>query len=170
MKKIAVQDANILIDLVNAGMVDDCMKLEYKFITTSFVISEIDEYQLSVLQPHIDSTCLEILTLDEDEIVTVQQIISENHILSAEDVSVYLLALRVKATLLTGDNNLRKYAVSHGVDVCGILWLLDQMIASEIISTSQATLYLQTCLNKKSRLPKKDCDDRFESWVKDNGA
>ena len=41
MKLIAIQDANILIDLVITGLFDHCLSLEYQFTTTDIILNEL---------------------------------------------------------------------------------------------------------------------------------
>ena len=162
---IAIQDANILIDLIRANAMDHCMQLEYSFITTSLVILEIDDpHQQAILQPFIDNGSLEVIDLTEEELETAQQLENENRKLSLQDISVYLVAEKKKAILLSGDNILRRFAQEKGLTVCGHIWLLDEMIAGDIITMTQAADLLQIFLDNKCRLPDKECKERFERW------
>lgn len=45
MKRIAIQDANILIDLVKTGLFDHCMALQYQFTTTNIILDELHDNQ-----------------------------------------------------------------------------------------------------------------------------
>ncbi|MGD0951750.1 MAG: hypothetical protein ABR985_05050 [Methanotrichaceae archaeon] len=53
------------------------------------------------------------------------------------DLFALVLAIEEKTTLLTGDNALRKAALQEGVDVHGIIWLLDKMIQDKVISKAE---------------------------------
>ena len=54
MRKIAIQDANILIDLVNIGLFSHCLALGYEFSTTQLIFKiELNESQVAVIQVHM---------------------------------------------------------------------------------------------------------------------
>ena len=55
MKLIAIQDANILIDLVNTGLFDHCLSLQYQFTSTNILLDELHDEQVALIQPHINS-------------------------------------------------------------------------------------------------------------------
>lgn len=55
MQIIAVQDANILIDLIKIGLLDQCLALPYNFTTTNIIIDELIEEQAAVILPHINA-------------------------------------------------------------------------------------------------------------------
>ena len=55
MTRIAIQDANILIDLVKTGLFDYCLALQYQFTTTEIILNELYDEQVALIQPHISS-------------------------------------------------------------------------------------------------------------------
>ena len=52
--KVIVNDANILIDLVELELLPHFFDLEFEFLTTELVLNELFEEQHSALLPYID--------------------------------------------------------------------------------------------------------------------
>jgi hypothetical protein len=57
------------------------------------------------------------------------------------------VSTRTGYPLLTGDGRLRKQATHDGIQVHGVLWLLDQLVAYAVISGAAAAVGLKTMLN-----------------------
>jgi len=117
--KIAVKDANIVIDLVNGDLLGTCLKLPYAFCTTEGVISQLEwEEQWSTVRPFVDAGALEIieLTTQEMEDIFASPLLMK---LDVVDLGVMHLAKRENAILLTGDLALRKESAQWGIRVHG---------------------------------------------------
>jgi predicted nucleic acid-binding protein len=69
-----------------------------------------------------------------------------------------------KALLLTGDKRLRTIAESKGLTVCGIFWVLDQLVETNVLSKSAACSLLQILISKNKRLPANEYDQRINQW------
>jgi hypothetical protein len=80
------------------------------------------------------------------------------------DLGVMYLARRERAILLTGDLNLRKESAKAGIRVHGLLWILDQLIGSELLSPKDAAKKLRLVLAQGAFLPPAECDERFRRW------
>jgi predicted nucleic acid-binding protein len=80
------------------------------------------------------------------------------------DCSVWNYARENNFTLLTGDKKLRNIAIESGVNVCGILFLFDEMVAQGIINVNVAIDKLTELYRNNTRLPKKEIDKRLELW------
>lgn len=68
--------------------------------------------------------------------------------------------------LLTGDGKLRKQATKDGLQVFGVLWLLDQLLEQSVISNSRAAIALESMLKHGARLPLAECTSRLQRWKK----
>ena len=91
---------------------------------------------------------------------------SKHKTLSTPDLFAFVAARNLDVTLLTGDAGLRQLAEEHDVPVHGMLWVLDEMIRIEIISTSKAADSLERMLDAGSRLPETPCEERLRRWRK----
>jgi len=61
--KLAIQDANILIDCAKIGLADEVFSLDYEFWTTDLVWSEITSpKEQACYQPHIDCGNLHVVS------------------------------------------------------------------------------------------------------------
>lgn len=165
MTRIAIQDANILIDLVNIDLFSHCLALEYKFSTTQLIFdSELNERQIASIQVHIDSGKFTIINISADELSAIQVMSTEDSRLSEQDWSAIYYAQKEDALLLSGDRILRRVSESKGIEVCGILWLFDQLVDKSILPKSDACRFIQALMKQNKRLPFEECQKRINNW------
>lgn len=159
--KIVVQDANILIDLLDAKLLDCFFDLPYESHSTDFVLAEIRTHKLNPKQ----SSRIECHSLSEDELAAVLGIQRSERRLSIPDCSVFWLvqSFGESAFLLTGDMRLRSYCEQHGIDVRGILWVFDELINHEIVVPSKMVQLLK---DGRFRVPKYELEKRISLWGK----
>ena len=108
---------------------------------------------------------LMVETLTSQEVEQLFVLMAEHGNSALADVSCYLVAKTQGVPLLTGDGRLRKRAVKDGVQVHGALWLLDQLIAHQVIATAHAAAALQAMLDAGTRLPLAECEQRLAAWL-----
>jgi predicted nucleic acid-binding protein len=156
-----VTDASILFDAVKGGILHEMFQLPFIFITSDFVAyRELKTPPLS----SFEKAGIRIEELSGSQIRMLEEIHISYRNLSVNDISVYILAKDLSVTLVTGDDALRRYAESSGVQVHGILWILDELVRNEIIRKTDAAIALRRMLDHGCRLPKTECDDRFSRW------
>lgn len=148
MKRIAIQDANILIDLVKTGMFDHCLALQYQFTTTEIILNELYDDQIALIQPHISSGKFIIIEITASELTAIQLLSLEDTRLSEQDWSAVYYAQQKTALLLSGDKQLRELAKSKGLAVHGIFWLLDQLVDTDILLKPEACAFLKDLMSK----------------------
>ena len=156
-------DANILIDIHFGSILHEMFQLPIDFFTTDFVIAELKNPPAELLL----NLGLKREELGGDLIAEISFVKSRHKELSVSDVSVFILARHRNIALLTGDDGLRTLGESSGLEVHGTLWLLDCMIDRKIIEMSRATISLEIMLAHGSRLPQKECEQRFMKWKRD---
>ena len=164
MKRIAIQDANILIDLVKIGLFDHCLALQYEFATTNIILSELYEEQIALIQPHISSGKFIIIEIAEIELAEIQLLSRENTRLSEQDWSAVYYALQKEAILQSGDKQLRTLARSKGLTVYGIFWLMDQLVEKGVLAKQEAFFFLEKLIETNKRLPLDECEWRKQNW------
>jgi len=163
--KVVVEDANVLLDLVNGGLLGLWLGVEFKNSTTHLVWEEVAlTHQRQEVQPFIDSG---LLTLDEIQPQSWEEIFhfSNSCGVSISDASVWFIAKSERAILLTGDSKLRKSAKAVGVEVRGVLWVLDELVVRGKILPSSATLALNKMIADGSFLPSEECRLRRSKWA-----
>ncbi len=83
---------------------------------------------------------------------------------SETDLAALVLAKTNRAILVTGDKELRKIARHLGVNVHGVLWVLDMLVNSGIITGAQARGSLSCIIQGGSYLPQKEVQRCFAKW------
>lgn len=165
--KIVVYDANIIIDLIELGLLQSFFKLEFEFVVTSLVFEELFEEQQSVLNHYVVNKVLKIHEMTPEQLNEIHKIERSKPTLSIQDCSAFYQAKIENGILLTSDNALRKYAKSKRINVHGHLWIFDQMYKREVITGRIAIDKLnELChhVNRNLGLPKNECDKRIEIW------
>ena len=167
--KIIVNDANILIDLVELNLLDAFFKLNYEFRTTELILDELITEQQDALRPYIEKEKLivdNITEKDWDEILTIM---ASKPTLSEQDCSAFCHAKKNSAALITSDNTLRKFAKANNLQIYGHLWVFDILVQKELISHNTAIEKLNKLryfINPKLGLPKNECQKRINLWNK----
>jgi hypothetical protein len=159
MTKLFVSDTNIWIDFNHAGLLEELFQLPFELCTTDFAFREI----ISPSGEELLRLGLQVMALESAQLGEIIKIRQEVRQPSLADVSCFILAQAKKAGLLTGDNNLRKFAAKK-IEVRGVLWLLDQLVEHQIIQPRRAALALRTMLDNQSRFPEDECQRRLEAW------
>ena len=122
--KLLINDANILIDIVKLDLVEAFLSLNFDLHTTDFVFSELEIEQ----QNSLSSIRLKIISTENNEDFTaIIQLLNSHKGLSFEDCSVWHYAHKMKGTLITGDGILRKKVTNAGLEVKGIIFILEEI-------------------------------------------
>ena len=163
--QIVVNDTNLFIDLIHAGLIDLFFQLPLEVHTTDFVIGEIEEpEQNTIILELVESERLFVAGLASEEVEEILNLQVTDNRLSIPDCSVWYYSKKNNFTLLTCDNLLRKTAAKDHITVRGMLFVFDELIQLELITPAEATVKLQFLLDTGSRLPISDCNKRFEQW------
>lgn len=160
MNKIYISDSNIWIDIHNAGLLDELFQLPVTLCSTDFVLDELNDLP----EDQLVARGLRVETLDGDEVGKLYALKAEHNNSSLADVSCYYLAQQTGYPLLTGDGRLRKQAAKDGIQVLGVIWLLEQLIAHGVIAPARAAQALETMLQHGARLPQTECQQRIQQW------
>lgn len=164
---VYIKDANILIDLAKADILQEWFSLKYITITSDLVIHEIKD---PIQRERVDYWILEgnlvVKTLDFDGLIYCQNR-AELWRVSLPDVSVFLLAQNNGGILLTGDRRLKNKAEENEVPVKGILWVLDELYEQGLITGERAWTSLEALNDPISRLPEDESKKRRIRWKRE---
>lgn len=168
--RIVVNDANIMIDLAELGLVEEFFRLPFEFHVTSPVFNEIDLQQRIKFDLHVSRGALRIHHPSQTQLIEINNIIKKYKSLSPEDGSAFIHAQEMTGILVSGDKRLRKCAESMGVEYHGHLWVLDELFENEILSGKVAIEKLNKLLeyNKRLGLPHSECIARKQIWSSGN--
>lgn len=167
--KIIVNDANILIDLVDLRILPYFFQLEFEFHTTALILDELFDEQREELVPYIETGKLIVNNITEEDFTEIYSIRIQKPKLSEQDCSAFYQARKENAALVTSDNTLRKFANENQLEVHGHLWIFDNLVDKSIFSGTTAIDKLnELCnvINPKLGLPKNECNKRIKRWNK----
>ena len=157
---LCIVDANILIDLHVGGLLQELFRLPFRLAAPDVIITELDEPDGEMLVEY----GLESGELTSDQVLEVMALLARNRSVSANDLFALVLARVQRATLLTGDRHLTGVADREGVATHGTLWVLDEMVRLGIVAREQAAQALEQMLERGSRLPQVECQQRLRQW------
>ncbi|MCF0245127.1 MAG: hypothetical protein HUK06_10155 [Bacteroidaceae bacterium] len=163
---IVISDTNIFIDLVDAGVIDAFFALPFEIHTTTYILEEILKIeQRDAIKKYIDDGHLHVTSLEGEKFLDLLVLYNgAGSNLSVNDCSVWLLASIMGGALLTGDANLRRKATQNGVEVHGVLYVIDKMVEHAVISTNVAHAALEFISQHNRRLPICEIEKRLELW------
>ncbi len=166
LPKVAIQDANILIDMVDIDLLDVMLELPVEFHVSDFVLGELTEGSvLNAATAAVADGRLIADAFDAEEIEAVAELLNEVSGPSFPDCSCIFLAGKLSAALLTGDARMRREAKSRGIRVHGSLWILDQLLAAGALAPPVAGERLLALARSNRRLPAAACISRIETWM-----
>ncbi|MDP4227920.1 MAG: hypothetical protein Q8910_16290 [Bacteroidota bacterium] len=166
--RIIVNDANILIDLVELKILPHFFQLNYDFHTTEMIINELFTEQKEALVPYIETGRLIIDKISVDDLIAIINIRLSKPNLSEQDCSAFYQAQKGSAALITSDNTLRKFAQANNVEVYGHFWVFDNLVDNGLLTGKRAIEKLdELCnvINPKLGLPVAECQKRIKKWA-----
>ncbi len=167
--RIVVNDANILIDLVELKILHWFFKLEFEFHTTAIILEELFVEQKEALLPYIETGSLIVDDITEEDLIEILKIRNTKPSLSEQDCSAFYHARKYSAALITSDNTLRKFAEANNIEVHGHLWVFDNLVNNKILKSLTAVKKLEelcNVINPKLGLPESECLRRIKLWSK----
>lgn len=163
--RIAINDANLFIDLFEIHLIDSFFLLNLEFHTTSLILAELDPNQLTYIQKFVEIGKLKIREISIAEIETFKNLPVQTQKLSINDLSLYFYALELKeCMILTGDNRLKKEAEKIGFEVHGVLWVFEELVKYDFLEAKKASEILELLKRINLWLPIKECDRMIEKW------
>lgn len=162
---IAINDANLFIDLCEIQLTATFFGLPLVFHTTQLILNELEDEQVAQIQPYIQNGSLYVRHLSREEIENLDTLSLHSRKLSRQDLSVYFYAREIDdCMILTGDNRLRKEAQRQGFEVHGILWVLEQIVTHQLLPKKEVAAALQYLMLVNAWLPIKECRETLEKW------
>lgn len=160
---VVVQDANILIDLADAGLLDAFFRLDVEAHTTDLVLREVKSADV---HNFVKNGVLRQSTFDADQLAELVVFKADRPALSLQDCSVLKLTMSLPrdSILLTGDGALRRHATADKVKMHGILWIFDRLVSRRILTPRAAAKHLRELMGKNPRLPADECENRLHRW------
>jgi len=163
--KIVINDANILIDLAKLELLDVFSGLAFDFYTTDFVLEELNKTQRKLVDKMVNDCVLNIIeTENEIDFLGINDLLTNSKGLSFEDCSVWYYSKKMNGILLTGDGKLRKQARKDEVEIRGIIYIFDELLAQGLISYETAISKMKLLNQLNVRLPRIEIEKRLSDW------
>ena len=155
-----VTDASIWISLERAGVLLAVLDLPYDFISPDLVAGELR----TPMEGLLAEAGLRIESLSGEEVAALVDLTEKYPAPGRKDLSTLVLAKKLSAVLLTGDAKLRAAAAQEGIEVHGVLWLLQQMVDHELLGPLDAAGLVDTLTDRGIYLPKRECGELQNRW------
>lgn len=162
--KVAVKDACVLIDLANGGLLDAWFRLGIETHTTDLVVRQVKgDGQWQMISAFVEAGLLKVATLDGEQMTKLHRELSGLSV-GIEDQTVLFLALEMDAILITGDRKVRLEGMKRKLEVRGLLWILDELIAKGHLTPKLAAAKLRLIIGAGAYLPPDECQKRLTRW------
>jgi len=144
-------DANVLIDMESAGLLEVLFRLDYRFATPDVLYVE----ELQARHPELPGLGLKILELLAEGVGYTVELNSRYARVPVGRNDLFALALgrQEGCPVLTGDRHLRMICDEEGVAVHGTLWLMDRLIEAGLVDHAGATAAYDRMREEGRRLP-----------------
>ena len=165
--RLIIHDANVLIDLIDIGLLDRALELPFVMETTDFICIEVQTpKQAYALSECIRIGSLSVVSSSIVQLAAIGALQEENPQLSIADCSVVFHALDRSGIVLSGDGRLRREAEARKLEVHGTPWVLGLMVEHHLLDSDTAIEKLEYLLSVNRRLPQKECSKLIDFWKK----
>lgn len=162
--RVAVKDANVLIDLVEGDLLGLWFRLGIETYVPDLVLVEIkDPDQHRMVSAMVEAGNLRVGTFSLEQMARVGSY-RVRYRVSLADASAILLAEEMQATLLSGDKLVRKGGQSLNLDVRGLLWVFDELVQRKLLEPADAAVRLERVIDAGARLPVDQVQARLRRW------
>ena len=158
-----VSDTSVLIDLERGDLLEAVFSSGMTFVVPDLLY---ERELANDIGPYLRTLGLGVVSLSPQELQLAQQVSGERRGLSLPDCFALSCATRPDYRLVTGDGLLRKEAIKRLGEVYGLLWLLDQMHASDKVAPNLLATGLTTISqHRTARLPVDEVQKRIVAWT-----
>jgi len=133
MVRVLVSDSSVLIEFSKRGLLEEMFRLSFEFVVPDLLFEEelIDLGEYS--RDDMVRFGLGVEALDPIGVKTALSYQSRRRRLSLVDCFALALASGRKYVLLTGDKAMRTFAEAEDIEVHGVLWIVDHILAEGIV-------------------------------------
>lgn len=150
--KMIIVDTNVLTDLNIAGVLDSFISIDNVYMSDLVKSEEVNRKTGDLEKIKKIKTIIS----DGKQLYEMNAISKTTTGLSTDDIISFIIARDNNCILVTGDKKLKKYAIENGVEVFGVIKILDLMLENKLISNEQMTVGSLKLSESNSRLPKEE--------------
>jgi hypothetical protein len=163
MNRLAVTDANVFIDLIILGLIEHLFGLNIAIHTTREVFDQLTLRQKEILIAYHTDGRLTVYDFSGEELADIFKLDFPAG-LEPADRTVFYYARQLACLVISGDNKLRKHCEKKGLEVHGLIWVFDQIVALELIPPKTAVEKLEKLMSYNDRLPSDEILKRLKRW------
>jgi len=164
--KVAIKDANVLIDLEIAELFDLWFQLGHETLTTELIVGEIRKGSHRRALEYIDAGHIRVAKCSPsflEQSVRLQRDVGPGP--SIADCTGLLLAIQENAMLLSGSMSLRVAASTQQVEMHDTLWIFDQLITNSLMNKAIAAKKLEQLMRNDKYLANGECISKVSAWM-----
>ena len=151
---VLVSDKSVIIDLDRGELLEHLFRLPYDFCVPDLLYKKELAGELG---DRLRSLGLEVIELSPAELSRATGLRREIKVLSTPDTFAFSLAEARRWTLLTGDGALRDLCVQQGVEMHGVLWVIEEFGREDVVEAALLHRALTTIHeHPRCRLPMAD--------------
>lgn len=161
-RKLLISDANILIDMIVGGLLDELFWLDYEFGLPDVLF----EYELHQNHPDLPGKGLRVMPLEPqavEETFDLHQRYRRSGV-SVNDCMALALAKQESCPLLTGDAALRQVSMMEEVEIHGTLWLVGELLEAGVVTVERAARAYDAMREDGSRLPWQEVESQLRRY------
>lgn len=148
--RIIVSDSSCLIDLRKAALLAAFLQLPYEIPIPNTLFEE-ELLKFTEEEKKLLGDGLEIIDLPGTSVLRAQEVMRELPQLSVHDGFAFALTeSNPGCVLLTGDGALRELAENSGMDVHGVLWVIDELHSNGVGAVEALIAALHAFANDSS--------------------
>ena len=166
--RLIVSDSSCLIDLRKASLLEAFLGLPYEILIPNTLFEEELVRFTQEQKDLLIQGGLQVMDLPGESVLRALALAGELPHLSIHDSFAYALAESYKdCILLTGDGGLRALAIDNGMEVHGVLWVIDEIHAHGLASTEDLLTVLRVFAEDASvRLPRRELAAQVRRYSK----
>ena len=161
---VYVADANVLIDLLDLSL-GDLWTRHFRCVPSLEVFDEVEsEGTLAELAWLLDAERVERRALAGDQLARAESIRTEHPGLSLPDCTVVVLAREAALPVLSGDGPMRRKSGLLGIEVHGMLYVLQRLVEREALPPQHAIRACRAWQRGNPRTPTALCNTYCARW------
>jgi predicted nucleic acid-binding protein len=158
-----VSDTSVIVDLDRGDLLDAAFGLGDELVVPDYLFERELDLEFG---DRLRALGIVIESLDGGEVRRAAELGRVQRKLSVADTFAFALAHQRQWTLLTGDSVLRTVAQAQGVEVHGVLWIIDRIEGAGLCDAPT----LHACLTKtiahpRCRLPRHEVGQRLKRYL-----
>ena len=156
--RLIVSDSSCLIDLRKAGLLEAFLQLPFEILIPNTLFEdELLKFSAAQKKALVDGG-LKVVDVPGPGVLRAQKVVHASPRLSIHDGFAFALAeINSGCILVTGDSDLRTIATQHGIEVHGLLWIVDQLHEHGVCKRTEIATALRILERDASvRLPRRE--------------